>query len=207
MKKILLALMIMFSVVGHTQTDTTGVSDSLRLPLEEFYLARPFMGMVITSEYYSKRNGVDKLHKHLVTKGYLKATTNAVVNSDIHKKVNSYRKELGLSKISTESILNQKIISNNQNNIVNIVNDFDEPIILRIISDEPDCECAKSIYDGLISEAEIFLALKDPATTYFDAAYYQLSKNGNCYMTLTIVTYITDGLTQHFIFEGEGKLK
>jgi len=191
MKKILLSLMIMFSIVGHTQTDTIGVKDSLRPDLEEFYSVKSFTNlMYITRCYANMKHGETKLYDHLVVKRYHKATSNLIVNAEVNKKINQYRKAIGLSATSIESILSERIINNHESSILQVLNELDrKPIVMRLLVEYEKCDCANSIFETIFDYPDIVDVIRDPRTTYIDIAFYQTSKSGKQLSSYIVITY------------------
>ena len=213
MKKILLALMIMFSVVGHTQTDISiEVEDTTNEhpDLEEFYLSKSFTNMItFTSCYANKKHGEAKLYEDIVVKQYHKATSNLEVNAETNKQINAYRKALGLSRVATESILSETIVSNHQSTIINLLYEFDrQPIVMWLITEKPNCECSKSIFDDFFDYPDIVDVIRDPSLVFFDVSYYQVSKGGKRLSSYSILTYkIGAWDEQLFMIEHEQETK
>ena len=200
MKNILLALMIMFSVVGYSQTDTTDVEDSLHPDLEEFYSVIPFTNvMYFTKCYAQMKHGETKLYDHLVVKGYPKATSNLIVNAEVNRMINKYRKGLGLSATSIESIMSERIIGNHEASILQVLNLLDrKPLVMRLLVESEKCDCGKSIFENLFDYADIVDVIRDPLTISFDVAFYQMTKLDKHTSSYTVITYKTKGYEHPF---------
>jgi len=200
MKKILLSLMIMFSVVGHSQTDTTGIADTIVPSLEEFYSVTPFTNFMYFTKCYAKmKHGKTKLYDHLVVKEYHKATSNLIVNSEINKMINQYRKGLGLSQTSIESIMSERIISNHEASILHVLNLIDrKPLVMRLLVKGEKCECGKSIFENLFDYPDIIDIMRDPLTITFNIAYYQILKGDKHLLSYTVITYESRGYEHPF---------
>lgn len=200
MKKILLALMIMFSLVGYSQTDSTEVDDSLHPDLEEFYSVKPFTNLKhFTKCYAQMKHGETKLYDHLVVKGYSKATSNLIVNAEVNKMINQYRKGLGLSQTSIESIMSERIINNHEASILQVLNELDrKPLVMQLLVESEKCECGKSIFENLFDYPDIVDVIRDPLTICFDIAHYQISKGDKHLFSYTVITYESRGYEHPF---------
>jgi hypothetical protein len=200
----------MFSLVGYSQTDSTEVDDSLP-SLEEFYYVKPFTNLSYFKNCYAQmKHGEKKLYDHLVVKKYHKATSNLIVNAEVNKMINQYRKGLGLSQISTESIMSERIISNHKESILHVLNELDrKPLVMQLLVESEKCECGKSIFENIFDYTDIVDVIRDPLTIYFDVAHYQVSKSGNQTFSYTIITYEYRGYDHPFyeILEHEPETK
>ena len=199
----------MFSVLGHSQIDTSDVEEFSHPPLEEFYSVKPLTSLFyITKCYANMKNGETQLYDHLVVKGYHKATTNLNVNADIHKQINEYRKKLRLPLISNESIMSERIVSNHEASILQVLNEIGrKPIVMWLNVENTECKCANSIFENIFEYNDIVNVIKDPKTTFFDVAYYQISKSGKWLSSYTVITYETK-YSEHpmyFLIEHDAK--
>lgn len=200
MKKILLSIMIMFSAVGYSQTDSTDTKDSILPSLEEFYSVIPFTNVMYFTKCYAKMNhGKEKLHEHLYVKNYHKATSNLIVNAEVNRMINKYRKGLGLSATSIESIMSERIISNHEVSILQVLNLLDrKPLVMRLLVENENCECAKSIFENLFDYPDIIDVIRDPLTITFDIAFYQMTKLDKHTSSYTVITYESRGYEHPF---------
>jgi len=200
MKTIFIILIALFSVVGYSQTDTTGIEDSLHPDLEEFYSVIPFTNvMYFTKCYAQMKHGETKLYDHLVVKGYSKATSNLIVNAEVNRMINKYRKGLGLSATSIESIMSERIIGNHEASILQVLNELDrKPLVMRLLVENEKCDCGKSIFENLFDYADIVDVIRDPLTITFDVAFYQMTKLDKHTSSYTVITYKTKGYEHPF---------
>jgi len=200
MRKILLSLMIMLSLVAYTQTDSTEVDDSLAPSLEEFYFVKSFTNLLYFTKCYTQmKNSKAKLYDHLVVKKYHEAASNLIVNAEVNKMINQYRKGLGLSQISTESIMSERIISNHEESILHVLNELDrKPLVMRLLVESEKCECKNSIFEDIFDYPDIVDVIRDPLTLYFDVAYYQISKDNKHLFSFTVITYEYRGYDHPF---------
>jgi len=200
MRTIFIILIALFSVVGYSQTDTTGIEDSLHPDLEEFYSVMPFTNvMYFTKCYAQMKHGETKLYDHLVVKGYSKATSNLIVNAEVNRMINKYRKGLGLSATSIESIMSERIIGNHEASILQVLNELDrKPLVMRLLVENEKCDCGKSIFENLFDYADIVDVIRDPLTITFDVAFYQMTKLDKHTSSYTVITYKTKGYEHPF---------
>lgn len=200
MKTIFIILIALFSVVGYSQTDTTGIEDSLHPDLEEFYSVIPFTNvMYFTKCYAQMKHGETKLYDHLVVKGYSKATSNLIVNAEVNRMINKYRKGLGLSATSIESIMSERIIGNHEASILQVLNELDrKPLVMRLLVESEKCDCGKSIFENLFDYPDIVDVIRDPLTITFDVAFYQMTKLDKHTSSYTVITYNSKGYEHPF---------
>jgi len=200
MRTIFIILIALFSVVGYSQTDTTGIEDSLHPDLEEFYSVMPFTNvMYFTKCYAQMKHGETKLYDHLVVKGYSKATSNLIVNAEVNRMINKYRKGLGLSTTSIESIMSERIIGNHEASILQVLNELDrKPLVMRLLVESEKCDCGKSIFENLFDYPDIVDVIRDPLTISFDVAFYQMTKLDKHTSSYTVITYKTKGYEHPF---------
>ena len=200
MKTIFIILIALFSVAGYSQTDTTGIEDSLHPDLEEFYSVIPFTNvMYFTKCYAQMKHGETKLYDHLVVKGYSKATSNLIVNAEVNRMINKYRKGLGLSATSIESIMSERIIGNHEASILQVLNELDrKPLVMRLLVESEKCDCGKSIFENLFDYPDIVDVIRDPLTITFDVAFYQMTKLDKHTSSYTVITYSSKGYEHPF---------
>jgi len=135
----------------------------------------------------------------LVVKGYSKATSNLIVNAEVNRMINKYRKGLGLSTTSIESIMSERIIGNHEASILQVLNELDrKPLVMRLLVESEKCDCGKSIFENLFDYPDIVDVIRDPLTISFDVAFYQMTKLDKHTSSYTVITYKTKGYEHPF---------
>ena len=201
MKTIFIILIALFSVTGYSRAQADSViaystiededTTDEHPDLEEFYSITSFTNLMYFTKCYAQmKHGETKLYDHLVVKGYHKATSNLIVNAEVNKLLNKYRKNIGLSSTSIESILSERIIDNHKASILHVLNELDrKPLVMQLVVEYAKCDCPNSIFENLFDYPDIVDVIRDPRTTYIDIAFYQVRKGSKRLSSYTVITY------------------
>jgi hypothetical protein len=90
--------------------------------------------------------------------------------------------------------MSERIISNHEASILQVLNLIDrKPLVMRLLVENENCECAKSIFENLFDYPDIIDVIRDPLTITFDIAYYQILKGDKHLLSYTVITYESRG--------------